>query len=265
MMDFLIDVRSNEADTAHVRFGFELATRFGAHLTGLQVIAVDASLIALPEPLLILEDEEAFAHGRHAWWAKICRDHGVDGAWEVRRGVHRRILIRRASFASLLIGRLHSTGSGNPFGTGILARVVLARVAPVILVPDQSAPSALRSILLTWNGSAVSMRAIRAALPFMARARHITILAGDRHSRVRRGDADALLRNWLQRNSVVCDWIEMDDGVSPGETICRIADEVRAEGIVMGAWGRSRLRELALGGTTRHLLSHSKVPLLISA
>jgi len=33
---------------------------------------------------------------------------------------------------------------------------------------------------------------------------------------------------------------------------------------VMGAYGRSRVREWVLGGTTRHLLDHMTVPTLMS-
>ena len=34
--------------------------------------------------------------------------------------------------------------------------------------------------------------------------------------------------------------------------------------IVMGAYGRSRFRELVLGGVTRHLLNNMTVPVLMS-
>lgn len=265
MMEFLVDVRSDDVDAAHVRFGFALARRFQASLTGLQVIAVDASVIALPEPLLVLENEETFAHERHAWWAQSCRSEGVTGTWEVRRGVHRRILMRRSSLSDLLIGRLHPVGSGIPFGTGLLARVLMARVTPMVLVPDHCAPSSLRRLTLAWNGSAVSARAIRAALPFIVGARHVAIVAGDRHGRGRRDDADALLRSWLERHAVAYSWGELPDDASAGSAIASAAQENRSDGIVMGAWGRSRIRELALGGTTRHLLAHAHCPLFLSA
>ncbi|WP_448101366.1 universal stress protein [Luteibacter jiangsuensis] len=265
MLDFLVDIRSDDRDTAHLRFAFDLAKRFGAHLTGMQVIALDASVIALPEPLLVLEDEETFAHERHGWWASACRSRGIDGTWEVRRGVYRRVLIRRASLCDLLIGRLPSVGSGISAGTGLLARVLMSRVAPMVLVPDDAAPSAMRRILIAWNGSAVSARAIRAALPFLARARNITILAGEREGRARRDDADALLRAWLLRHALVCDWIDMDPKAPPAAAIAECAEACRADTIVMGAWGRSRLREMALGGTTRHMLAHGRVPIFLSA
>ena len=47
------------------------------------------------------------------------------------------------------------------------------------------------------------------------------------------------------------------------ELLSRTCD-AGADLIVMGAYGRSRLRELVLGGATRHLLRHMTVPVLMS-
>lgn len=265
MLDFLVDVRSDDRDTAHLRFAFETARRMGAHLTGLQVISIDASVIVLPEPLLVLEDEEHMAHERGGWWASACRSRGIDGTWEVRRGVHRRILVRRASLSDVLIGRLTSSGSGIPEGTGLLARVLKSRVSPLILVPDHAGPSTMQRMLIAWNGSAVAARAIRSALPFLSCARSITILAGDREGRGRRDDADMLLRAWLSRHALLAEWVELDRHTSAASAILEGAEAHRADVIVMGAWGRSRMREMALGGTTRDLLAHGRVPLFMAA
>jgi nucleotide-binding universal stress UspA family protein len=45
--------------------------------------------------------------------------------------------------------------------------------------------------------------------------------------------------------------------------LSRAADE-GADLIVMGVWGHSRLRELALGGVSRHLFRHMTMPLFMS-
>jgi nucleotide-binding universal stress UspA family protein len=45
--------------------------------------------------------------------------------------------------------------------------------------------------------------------------------------------------------------------------LSRAADK-GADLIVMGAYGHSRLRELVLGGATRHILEHMTVPVLMA-
>jgi nucleotide-binding universal stress UspA family protein len=47
------------------------------------------------------------------------------------------------------------------------------------------------------------------------------------------------------------------------EILSRLAD-LDADLLVMGAYGHSRIRELVLGGVTRHIARHMTVPTLLS-
>ena len=46
------------------------------------------------------------------------------------------------------------------------------------------------------------------------------------------------------------------DGKSVGEALATTATEMKAGLLVMGGYGRSRLREIILGGATRYMLNH---------
>jgi nucleotide-binding universal stress UspA family protein len=54
------------------------------------------------------------------------------------------------------------------------------------------------------------------------------------------------------------------DGESVGAALLAAATEAGTDLLVMGRYGRTRLSELVLGGVTRHVLAHSKLPILIS-
>ena len=45
-------------------------------------------------------------------------------------------------------------------------------------------------------------------------------------------------------------------------TSTRIADEMKADLLVMGSYSRSRMRERIFGGVTEHMLTHTKRPIL---
>ena len=49
-----------------------------------------------------------------------------------------------------------------------------------------------------------------------------------------------------------------------GEALVEAAEHHEADLIVMGAYGHSRLREVAFGGATRHVLGHTAIPVLMS-
>lgn len=53
-------------------------------------------------------------------------------------------------------------------------------------------------------------------------------------------------------------------GLSVADILLNRASDLSADMIVMGAYGRSRLRELVLGGVTRDMLHHMTVPVLMS-
>ena len=58
-------------------------------------------------------------------------------------------------------------------------------------------------------------------------------------------------------------YIHADDIAAGDLLLSRAADE-GMDMIVMGAYTQSRLRQMILGGVTRHVLSNATVPLLMS-
>jgi nucleotide-binding universal stress UspA family protein len=49
-----------------------------------------------------------------------------------------------------------------------------------------------------------------------------------------------------------------------GNILLEQAKSLDSQMIVMGAYGHSRIRELMLGGTTRHVVEHTTLPVLFS-
>ncbi len=49
----------------------------------------------------------------------------------------------------------------------------------------------------------------------------------------------------------------------PGEEICRLAEQIQAEIVVVGGKGRSAIAEALLGDVSRHILHHARQPVLV--
>jgi nucleotide-binding universal stress UspA family protein len=62
---------------------------------------------------------------------------------------------------------------------------------------------------------------------------------------------------------VEADHVEAHD-IAVGDMLLSRAADRGTDLIVMGGYGHSRLRELVLGGATRHMLEHMTVPVLMS-
>ena len=56
----------------------------------------------------------------------------------------------------------------------------------------------------------------------------------------------------------------MADDLGVGDTLLSALPDNECEMLVMGGYGHSRLRELLLGGVTRHVLASMTVPVVMS-
>lgn len=71
--------------------------------------------------------------------------------------------------------------------------------------------------------------------------------------------------NYLQRHGVrIGAKVATSTREADAHVLLRLADERKADLIVAGAYGRSRLSEWIFGGVTRSLLTGSKVPILFA-
>ena len=163
----------------------------------------------------------------------------------------------KARFADLVI-------LPRPYGAGrgvqdevITEASLFEGGAPVLIVPDgpDDLP-AFQRIVLAWNQSAEAIHATRAALPLLAAADLVNVaIVNPPAQGAERSDPGGLLATFLVRHGV-----ETDVSVL-AKTMPRTSDVLRrhlldkdAQLMVMGAYGRSRLREAILGGATREML-----------
>ncbi|MCR5881292.1 universal stress protein [Phenylobacterium sp. J367] len=123
----------------------------------------------------------------------------------------------------------------------------------------------LSTIVIAWDGSRAAARAMADALPLLPKARVVrlvTILNDKPDARVGMNE-DALRHLKAHGVEALADEIP-SDGRKAGEAIAEYAIRHKSDLLVMGAYGRSRLREFVLGGATEYMLSDLRVPLFLS-
>jgi len=137
---------------------------------------------------------------------------------------------------------------------------------PVLIVPRYGTFETVgERVLVAWNGSREATRAVHDALPLLKLASSVTVLSIDPEHDT--GDripgADIALH--LARHGVAAEGMStVGLDISVGDLLLSRAADLGADLIVMGAYGHSRVRELVLGGATRHILQHMTVPVLMS-
>jgi nucleotide-binding universal stress UspA family protein len=149
----------------------------------------------------------------------------------------------------------------------ILESAMFDGAAPVLMVPEAGPVlTAPRRILLAWNESDEALAAARTALPLLIGAEtvRITVIDPPVHSPTR-SDPGGLLSQYLSRHGVSCE-IDVLSKTMPrvSDVLMRHAADIEADLIVMGAYGHSRFREAILGGATRNMLEHAKIPVFLA-
>jgi nucleotide-binding universal stress UspA family protein len=148
-------------------------------------------------------------------------------------------------------------------------RLALESGRPALIIPNAGKfPTIGSRVLVAWNGSRESVRAVFDALPLLTRAKSVVLLTVAK-TRIADEDLDTVpaadIATALSRHGVKC---ELQRSVAAGieieeELLSRAAD-ASADLIVMGCYGHSRLRELVMGGASRGVLSHMTAPVLMA-
>lgn len=143
-----------------------------------------------------------------------------------------------------------------------LEEIALGVHAPVLAVP-KGAPLLTfdQPVVVAWDGGHESALAMRAALPLLRQASAVHLLT----VREKRNDYPAVdAASYLSRHDIHAECHEAECKGSVSATIAAFAQAQGAGLIVMGLFGKSRLRELLLGGVSRDLLDRSVLPLLLA-
>lgn len=147
-----------------------------------------------------------------------------------------------------------------------LEQLLLTSSRPVLLIPyTHLDPVHVRRVLVTWDGSRESVRAMTDALPLLRKAEVVTLV----HWRSAPGDDGPLarlasLRQWLAYQGVEAAVRAEVTALAVGDALLNAASDLAADLIVMGAYGHSRWAERLFGGVSRTLLQSMTVPVLMS-
>ena len=134
---------------------------------------------------------------------------------------------------------------------------------PIIVAPPEPAAQLGKSIAIAWEGSPESARAIADAMPILEQAESVTILAPS-GGQVAPIDPEELVRQ-LGWHGVTSRLLPFDASVTElGAAFLAQSAAAGADMLVKGAYSQSRLRQLILGGRTRHILANTTIPVLLA-
>ena len=123
-----------------------------------------------------------------------------------------------------------------------------------------------QQVVLAWNQSAAALSAIRAALPILRAARHVTIAIIDpQPDSAERSDPGGALAQMLAWHGIRADVAVLARSLPRiADVLARVLRDRAADLLVLGAHATSRFHGVTLGGTARDMLDLAEIPLLMA-
>jgi nucleotide-binding universal stress UspA family protein len=270
----LVPIDEHPGAAGSLEAAIRLAGALGAHLEGLAIVpplAVPLRLRPRQSAAALMKKE--YEHDKKEARAGVrlfearARKAGVASVEGLAvEADAQAILALRARTADLVVLPLPGEDDIGVLGGHAVEAAVLSVGRPVLLVPEKGIPAGFpRKVLVAWNGSRESARALSDAVPLIARAKSVVVFsAGAAGDEGPLHGARAAVR-YLARHGIAAEALHAtaaDEKV--GDTILARARKAGADLVVMGAYGRPRFAELILGGATRAVLRNGSTAILMS-
>ncbi len=153
----------------------------------------------------------------------------------------------------------------RPAKDGRLARMfvlsaLLHTGRPVLVLPQNQAAVPGKRIAIAWNQSAEASRTIAACMPLLQAAEQVTVISCG--SEDRRGPKTQQLLGYLKHWGIKAD-ARRTPGRQEEKELVQAYRDSKSDVMLMGAYSRSRLREVVLGGMTEKMLWESNIPVIM--
>ncbi|MFO0989284.1 MAG: universal stress protein [Alphaproteobacteria bacterium] len=266
-----VHVDGGSRDRAVLRLALALAARHGAEAEAVFARIppfIPASVDGILTPQIV-EAQQAIYVQRAEAARKAVEDAGrgaaVKPSFTAADGPALDVMIARARFADLaVIGQPAPDESDAVADYDLPAELVMELGRPVLIVPNAGEfADAGRRVLVARAGTRESRRAASDALALLDAGSKLTVLMVNPKADNAANQAD--MKAWYARHGHDVEIrVVRTSEKEVGDVLRATAAEIGADLIVMGAYGRSRLRELILGGATHSILKHTAVPVLMS-
>lgn len=278
----LLPVGEKDRDDALLDVALTTAKRFNAHLDVLHVEPDSESLlpyatIGLSQSMRESVRNAALQQHAEATAAlqqvvdKACVRNGVSMArrgkypskasadWLVETGSQTELVAQFGRLADLII-------MPRPLRVSPPPRTVDAALRetgrPLLIVPRGAVESIGNRVAIGWNGSKEAAQAVAAARPVLREADAVTVLTTEKRQRRRPSGDDLLTYLSCHGISATLSLLDTRSRMVP-EALLASAEALDADLLVMGGYSRHRLREVIMGGVTRHLLEKSDIPIFM--
>jgi nucleotide-binding universal stress UspA family protein len=282
----LVPLPGSASHTGEIEMALSAAKALGAH--------VQARFISQPPPVTragvsvgelgrtaavasvsrLAEERERTAGDAREVFARACAVVGIPmlsandepgsplaASWREAEGSYVEIAVQRAAAFDIVA----ASATVMESLMAIAEQSLLQTRRPVVLAPARLQSDLTDSVMIAWDESPECWHAVSAAIPFMQLAKSVRIISVDRDASNRQASQAEVLAYLRCHGIGATAQVVAPELRSVGDTLLAVGAEHEAGLLIMGAYSHSRLREMLLGGATRHILKNASArPVLLA-
>jgi nucleotide-binding universal stress UspA family protein len=284
----LLPVSGSTADAEVFATALTVARTFDSHLIALHVrpdvqrdvaslAASDGGMSAGIDTMMDKMDVDADAREKGALeaWQTFCSQNGVTaadapgdtqgvtGEWANEIGVEADWVAEYGRTSDLIIVGRGEESWGPDY---VLMEAALMDTGKPVLIasrPTEVPPAPLNGVIgIAWKDTREAAGAVRAAIPFLRQAGHVTIFTVQEEIEDKSHLRLAKMLRWHNPNVSIQALLEHSR--PPVPVLLDAAAQAGCGMLVMGGYGHTRLREAVFGGFTREVMQAAPLPVLMA-
>jgi hypothetical protein len=264
MKNVLLLGHDDEGQEARFQAALDLTRALNGHLTCIDVADLPLGLVgdyytgAAQTALLVDVSREREARNKAVLEKRLANE-GVSWTWIDTVNSIPPAVLDAATLADLIVLNRKLDAHHQPDMHEIASSVVMQARTPVVAVPETITRMPLGRALIAWDGQSSCAATVRACVPLLALAEDVEIFT-IRDGSERTEPAEAA--EYLSRHGIHAAVRIIDEGSGAADRL--INEECArwsADYVLMGAYGRGRIRE-AFGGVTKRMLATSERPIV---
>lgn len=246
-------------------FGIDLATRLDARLIGFAAATIAPPLVAgdgiVGGGEFIQQEREAIDRRLAELKADFTKrvSTTVPSEWRGFFGEPTMLLAEMARAADLVVAATPQAESAfDLHRSADLGSLALRLGRPLLLAAAKAEIEIPKRALVAWKDAREARRAVADAVPLLALAQEVCVVTVAADADVLARESIADVAAYLSRHGIKAETEVIRQG-DDAAGLLEFARSIRADLVVSGAYGHSRIREWVFGGVTRTLLGEARL------
>lgn len=171
-----------------------------------------------------------------------------------------RLIAKARSHDLVVMGRFTEP---NGLPADLLQLVLIECGRPILIAADKAPHSLTGTVMVCWKDAAGPARAISVAMPILAKADRVMVVAVDEGDEATADSATAVAQQLAWHRVPATAEVIAANGLSVQQALLAAAQKRGADLLVMGGYSKGPLRETIFGGCTDSMLTQAPLPVLM--